>query len=200
MKLWEITFNRNTTKSVQINFQGSTLATNRDILDNSMFSSGDPVIPKAKKDTIYIVEISENIYLEEDESKNCRNYPNADYANYKDCDDQYMKDLCKGFDGFVPIWLTNDFEQVTKQGAFQCPGFHLDLCDSIQMKTVADGLKRCYGQFEGFETSPCAFPCHTFHTQTKYVSQQGQHGHKKGRYRVTFHFLQKVSEDLKISY
>ena len=68
------------------------------------------------------------------------------------------------------------------------------------MKTVADGLKRCYGQFEGFETSPCAFPCHTYHTQTKYVSQQGQHGHKKGRYRVTFHFLQKVSEDLKISY
>ena len=147
MKLWEITFNRNTTKSVQINFQGSTLATNRDILDNSMFSSGDPVIPKAKKDTIYIVEISENIYLEEDESKNCQNYPNADYANYKDCDDQYMKDLCKGFDGFVPIWLTNDFEQVTKQGAFQCPGFHLEVTQYklklLQMasKDVTDNLR-----------------------------------------------------------
>ena len=62
----------------------------------------------------YAVEISKNVYLEEDKSKNCKNYPNPDFVSYMECDEQYMKDICNSFN-LAPIWLYDDFQKVTKR-------------------------------------------------------------------------------------
>ena len=93
----------------------------------------------------YAVEISKNVYLQEDESKNCRNYPNSELSSYVDCDELYMKNICKRIN-FSLIWLH-----------FESPLCILQMFWSV-----------CTVQFLGYETSPCPRPCKTF--QTKFVS------------------------------
>ena len=64
----------------------------------------------------YIVKISESVYVEEDPSKRCRVYPNKEHRSYRECDDQFMKDLVSTFDPpITPVWLTDDLNQVTSQ-------------------------------------------------------------------------------------
>ena len=60
----------------------------------------------------YGVEISENIYVEEDKDKHCREYPNEQYESFGDCDHKYLKMVCKKHD-IYPIWLTNNFTNTT---------------------------------------------------------------------------------------
>ena len=52
------------------------MATNRDITEHFFYSTGDSM--KTRSGTIhkFVMEISENVYNEQDKSKNCRNYPN----------------------------------------------------------------------------------------------------------------------------
>ena len=63
----------------------------------------------------YVVQLQENIYMEADSSKEFRDYPNAAYPSYRDCDNQFMKDYIYSFDppGMVPIWLTDNMQNVT---------------------------------------------------------------------------------------
>ena len=68
----------------------------------------------------YVMEISENIYNEHDISKNCRNYPNSDFASYFDCEEHFLQEVCKKY-GVAPIWLYKDFKNVTKDPVYS-PG------------------------------------------------------------------------------
>ena len=99
-------------EKVQISLQGITLATNREIFDNSFYSKGDKITVTPERIRKYAVEISKNVYLEEDKNKNCRNYPNSEYASYMECDDQFMKDFCEKVK-LAPIWLLDDFSQAS---------------------------------------------------------------------------------------
>ena len=56
-----------------------------------------------------MVDIKESVFVEDDPSKNCRVYPNKDHQSYRECDDQFMKDLLSTFDPpITPVWLTED--------------------------------------------------------------------------------------------
>ena len=71
----------------------------------------------------FVVDISESVYVEEDPSKRCRVYPNKEHRSYRECDDQFMKDLVSTFDPpITPIWLTDDLNQVTKLAAIKPSG------------------------------------------------------------------------------
>ena len=70
--------------------------------------------------TKYGFEISENIFVEHDPSKNCKVYPTAQFESFGDCDYQYMVDLCEKA-GVTPIWLEENFENVSKHYTFQEP-------------------------------------------------------------------------------
>ena len=62
----------------------------------------------------YTVDISESVFVEEDPSKRCRVYPTKEHQSYRECDDQFMKDLVSTFDPpITPVWLTEDLNQVT---------------------------------------------------------------------------------------
>ena len=73
---------------------------------------GDPISVTPGRVNKYAVEISKNVYLEEDKSKKCRDYPNSEYASYMECDDQFLKDKCERVE-LAPIWLVDDFSQAT---------------------------------------------------------------------------------------
>ena len=62
----------------------------------------------------YIMKIKKNVFVEEDKTKNCRNYPNLDFESYKDCDFQYMRNKVKEMN-LMPPWLTDDLDNVTSE-------------------------------------------------------------------------------------
>ena len=113
VKTLKMAFKPDKTKSVKINLQSSTLNSNREMFDNTFYTKGDPIYVEPGKFRKYAVEISKNVYLEEDKSKNCRDYPNFEFASYMDCDEEHMKNICKGMN-LAPIWLYDDLSQVTK--------------------------------------------------------------------------------------
>ena len=80
--------------SVEVHFIGDTLDTGRYIKEQSLYSSGDVIKLNGKnRNTNYMVDITQTIFVEEDPNNNCRNYPNQDYHSYQECDEKYMSDL-----------------------------------------------------------------------------------------------------------
>ena len=70
-----------------------------------------------------MVDISESVFMENDPSKRCRVYPTKEHRSYRECDDQFMKDLVSTFDPpITPVWLTDDVNQVTKLAAINTSG------------------------------------------------------------------------------
>ena len=101
-------------KEVQILVQGRGIETSRDVYDNMLLASGDYIKTKPGKRYKYVLKINQKVFVEEDKSKNCRNYPNEDFESYAACDDRYMKSLCDAA-GLSPIWLADDITEVTVQ-------------------------------------------------------------------------------------
>ena len=100
--------------SVQIIPQGKHLISYRDFYHYSLYSTGDALISDPGFLKKYVIEIGENVYVEKDPSKHCREYPNEKYQSFGDCDNEYVKSVCKKHNIF-PIWMTDDFGNVTIQ-------------------------------------------------------------------------------------
>ena len=102
-------------KTVEIIFKGRNLDCGRDIKDHSFHSTGQTV--KVDKNLLwksYMVEISQRVYVEEDRSKRCKNYPSAEFLSYKDCDDSFVSGIItKEVPGMVPIWQNDDLTKVS---------------------------------------------------------------------------------------
>ena len=75
----------------RLEVQGSSLSCARDIFDHMFYTTGDPIVTQPKELYKYALKISENVFVEEDLSKNCRVYPNEEFASYCACDDQFLK-------------------------------------------------------------------------------------------------------------
>ena len=70
--------------SVEIHVQGSSLVCNRNIKAHTFYSSNPISLENVKgKWKSYAVDINENVYMEEDKTKNCRIYPNQDFETYR---------------------------------------------------------------------------------------------------------------------
>ena len=121
VKMLKMAFKTEKIKSVSINLQSRTLTSNREMYDNAFYTKGDPIFAEPGRFRKYAVEISKNVYLEEDKSKNCRDYPNSEFASYMDCDEQHMKNICKSMN-LAPIWLYDDLNKVTKMTIFNQSG------------------------------------------------------------------------------
>ena len=137
---------------VQLKVEGSSLSCARDIFDHMFYASGDPIEAQYRDREFYkyALKISENVFVEQDSSKNCRVYPNEEFESYRACDNQFMKvtnraiqakymgamnchffkktighrpsnfkDRCGSL---VPIWLSDDFGNVTQQTTSANPG------------------------------------------------------------------------------
>ena len=60
------------------------------------------------------MKIKKTVFVEEDPSNTCRNYPNPDFASYKDCDSKYLREKVKEIDPDLnPPWLIEDLHYVT---------------------------------------------------------------------------------------
>ena len=71
-----------------------------------------------KKFTSYIARIKSNVFVEEDPSQTCRDYPTSEFSSYMDCDDHFMRrkidEVAPGLN-LTPVWFTDDFDMVTTE-------------------------------------------------------------------------------------
>ena len=69
-----------------------------------------------KKFTSYIARIKSNVFVEEDPSQTCRDYPTSEFSSYMDCDDHFMRrkidEVAPGLN-LTPVWFTDHFDLVT---------------------------------------------------------------------------------------
>ena len=98
---------------IDLNVIGQEMNTNRDITEHFFYSTGDSMKARSGMETKFVMEISENIYNEQDKSKNCQNYPNENFASYFDCEEHFVQEICKSY-GVAPIWLFGDLKNVTR--------------------------------------------------------------------------------------
>ena len=149
--------------TLELKVSGKTLASRRNIMENQFFSSGiDMKLTaedlKINKYPTFIVKIKKNVFVEEDQTKNCRNYPNIEFSSYGDCDTKKamkkVKDLSPVMD-LIPPWLTDDLTNVT----------------TTPVKLSFDQSYQMGGLFFGIEASDCPLPCTTVSTEAKLVNE-----------------------------
>ena len=98
---------------IDIHISGATLDCRRNIREHSFESSGDAIMLKEKHvSRAYMVDISQRVFAEEDPANSCRDYPNQEFLSYEHCDDQFVRNL---LDGLTPVWLTENFAEVSTQ-------------------------------------------------------------------------------------
>ena len=91
--------------------RGDTLEGRRDVKDQSLFSFGDAIeIQEENVSKAYMVEISQQVFVEEDPNHTCLNYPTKEFASYGQCDDAAMRQMLPNI---TPIWLADDFAEVS---------------------------------------------------------------------------------------
>ena len=103
----------------------------------------------------YILELKQDIFVENDPSKNCVKYPTADYETYNDCDKDFtLKTLAEYYGpSLVPIWATLDFNNVTRH-------HYIDWSYD-------------YGYlFDGTTKSNCPLPCTTTSVNARFISRK----------------------------
>ena len=98
--------------SLQVDLRGDSLDCRRGIKDHSLYSFGDTIrLQEENVSMAYMVEISQRVFVEEDPSNTCQNYPTQDFASYGQCDDAFMRKLIP--DVITPIWMAGNFSEVS---------------------------------------------------------------------------------------
>ena len=75
-------------KEIEVQLEDKNMATRRQILVNNMNNQG-PLITyqnSSKALNLYTVELFEEVFMKDDLTKNCTEYPNDQYDSYNDCD------------------------------------------------------------------------------------------------------------------
>ena len=101
-----------------------------------------------------VVKLRQNVYLEEDKTKNCRNYPNDEFLSYNDCDEKFMKRSLPT--GLLPIWLTDDMDKVTTK---------------MMIDTFPNTSISYEDLHDGTQLSDCPLPCTTTSVETRLLAE-----------------------------
>ena len=63
----------------------------------------------------YALRIKQNVFLEEDKTKNCRVYPNDEFGTYSECDQAMVRYAREEMPDIMPFWLSDHLDNVTTQ-------------------------------------------------------------------------------------
>ena len=110
-----ITFQNLENKTAEVMLRDTNVACNREVKEHNVFSKGDSIkLTDDKVTKAYMVEISKNVFVKEDPSKRCTEYPTDKFESYKECDDHFMRQLLDDISpDLLPVWLTDDLDSVT---------------------------------------------------------------------------------------
>ena len=148
---------------INIQFEDANLFTGRHISQHNLNYKGDKIGITGNQSKnvlkVYDMEMNEEIFVEEDRSKNCANYPTRDYESYNECDKQYSLNrlAAEVGPGFTPLWATDNISTVTVEPTWAT--------EKTAFITLATGL----------QVSDCKLPCKIMKTVTTYSSEQAYH-------------------------
>ena len=145
--------------SVEIIPVDRNLFTDRNLKNTRLYYFGPNIVmakdapPRSSDD--YILELKQDIFVENDASKNCVNYPNADYDSYNDCDKNFtLRKLAEHYGpDLVPIWATLDMKSVTQSHFVDW---------SYDYGSLYDGTVK----------SDCPLPCTTTSVNARFISRK----------------------------
>ena len=104
--------------TVTLKLQSRGLILHRDHQKLLFKSSGNTMKLLPNKLTKYVVNIKKDVFVEEDPSHTCRNYPTSEFDSYTECDDNYarkkIEQIAPGLN-LTPVWMTNSLELATSQ-------------------------------------------------------------------------------------
>ena len=96
----------------------------------------------------YIVEFSQSVFVEEDASVRCKNYPSEDFDTFDDCDKEMMQSWVIDKYNFLPFFMAKEESNATAGPV------EVDFnCHEVQ----------AYAHYNGYIKSTCPRPC----TQTQ---------------------------------
>ena len=154
-------------QEIQIKLSDINLYSGRHIVAHSLNHRGDQISTKALQQNIlkiFYVELSQEVYVKDDPTKNCTNYPNSEHMTYNDCDRWSALSTMKNkiSPNFYPYWAapSNDFSNVTKDPVF------------IDTSTNMGGYLTHVNYATGLKTSQCRIPCNVTKTVTKFITDQ----------------------------
>ena len=102
--------------SVSLKLQQRGLILHRDYQELRFASSGDNIELVPDKMSKFVVKIKKTVFVEEDPSQTCRNYPTSEFESYTECDDKYMKEKIEEIapgKNLTPVWMTENLDTVT---------------------------------------------------------------------------------------
>ena len=121
------------------------------------------VVPEADHHSKFYVNIEQDIFDEDDDTKHCHNYPNKNYENYEDCEKKFMKDSLHalGLKNFTPFWATNDISLVT---------------ENLVIELKKTSRSKLGSIFSGVSSSDCLKPCSKTSSTISFVSDAAING------------------------
>ena len=158
----EILFASNTSLEVEILLQDAGIFSKRTILEHSTNYRGVKVGTKIEANGTrvkdFIVEVSQEVFAEEDVTKNCSIYPNDWHGSYGHCDTAYtLATLADNFGSdFRPMWIEKNLSKATSL-TYQGINF-LDTTPYFNLVL-------------GIQLSDCKMPCTITRTYTQEVGE-----------------------------
>ena len=100
----------------------------------------------------FALKLKETQFVEDDESKNCVNYPTRKYETYNNCDEDFVNSVIPT--DLVPIWANNNTENVTRHLFLKSePNYYVDI-------------------IEGTLMSQCQLPCSLMHVESRFLREK----------------------------
>ena len=89
----------------------------------------------------YMISFKQDIFYEENQQKNCADYPTKEYATYDVCDQHVLEDLLKN-DSIYPAWAHPE-----------------DLSKATKISNSSTLSLNAHLFYHGFLSTPCSKPC-----------------------------------------
>ena len=143
-------------EKLELRFFDRGLLTNRPLVSLGQFNGELITIPPSCNanhsfEHHYDIVLDQNRFLEEDESKNCVNYPTDKFPDYQSCDDAFQKKTLQNLSPYKPFWafgrLANE-----EPNHLHIPSAH------VPVNLLYTGAKK----------STCPLPCKTTVARTKF--------------------------------
>ena len=138
-------------ESALIHFKDKNYYTSRPIYEQKLNHVGPPLAVNLNENLLksFTSELKQEIFVEEDKSKECTNYPNSNHSSYNECDQAYVREKISAFFGpnFTPLWAATGGRNATEKAFL-----------SSEKKKMYEEVCRL-GQ--GYDPPPCQLPCKT---------------------------------------
>ena len=102
--------------------------------------------PKNDSKTVktYALSFTTTMFEESDPHEKCKNYPTEKYKNFKECDDEFLKDFFGQQNVGIPIWLLDVYSVDRDANTFSAKNDNFDFYNNV---------------VSGITQSNCSKPC-----------------------------------------